>query len=49
MARRFGTLPSNLLLQVQSLPLVQLEGLAEALLDFSSIQDLEVWLSQQSF
>ncbi|WP_289500384.1 DUF4351 domain-containing protein [Gloeocapsopsis sp. IPPAS B-1203] len=32
--------------QIESLSLAQVENLAEALLDFQEIADLEAWLSQ---
>lgn len=45
--RRLGTMPPELIAQVEGLPLGQLEDLAEALLDFSSEADLRDWLSAQ--
>lgn len=42
--RRVGTVPPELQLQLQSLPLAQLEALAEDLLDFSTLADLNNWL-----
>jgi predicted transposase YdaD len=45
LTRRLGTLPPTLSAQVEGLSLVQLEALAEALLDFSSEADLEAWLT----
>jgi predicted transposase/invertase (TIGR01784 family) len=47
LSRRVGAVPSNLLSQVQPLPLDQLEALGEALLDFSQPADLEIWLQQR--
>ncbi len=47
LARRCGTLSPNLLTQIQALSIEQIENLADVLLDFSGIQDLENWLSQQ--
>lgn len=44
--RRVGTVPPALILHIQSLPLMQVEDLIEALLDFTSLQDLETWLAQ---
>jgi predicted transposase YdaD len=44
LTRRVGTLPDNLAAQITALPLEQLEALAEALLDFQAIADLETWL-----
>ncbi len=42
--RRVGTLTPELEQRVQQLSLTQLEDLAVALLDFSSVTDLEAWL-----
>jgi predicted transposase/invertase (TIGR01784 family) len=44
LARRVGSLPEPLVAQIQTLPLVQLETLGEALLDFADLTDLETWL-----
>ncbi len=44
LARRVGQLSPETLEQIQQLPLVQLEDLGEALLDFASMQDLTDWL-----
>jgi hypothetical protein len=44
--RRVGTVTPALQLQIQDLPLTKLEDLGEALLDFSSLADLETWLAQ---
>jgi Domain of unknown function (DUF4351) len=44
--RRLGNIDSSLIEQVQGLSIEQLEILGEALLDFSEISDLEVWLNQ---
>jgi hypothetical protein len=41
---RCGTLSPSLLARVQALSLEQLESLGDALLDFSGVADLEVWL-----
>ncbi len=43
--RRLGTLSSELVAQVEGLPLAKLEALAEALLDFASEADLRDWLA----
>jgi hypothetical protein len=45
LTRRVGELPQNVRSQINNLSLEQLENLSEALLDFSAIADLEVWLS----
>ncbi|ABB57092.1 DUF4351 domain-containing protein [Synechococcus elongatus PCC 6311] len=47
LTRRCGTLSPALLTQIQALSLEQMENLADDLLDFSGIQDLEDWLNQQ--
>jgi hypothetical protein len=39
---------SSLIQQVQKLPVVQLEELGEALLDFTSVTDLQTWLQSVS-
>ena len=44
--RRVGGLSSELQVQVKALSLLRLGELGEALLDFTSIADLESWLSQ---
>ncbi|MEH1969044.1 MAG: DUF4351 domain-containing protein [Nostoc sp.] len=46
--RRIGEIDTSLIEQIKSLSLEQLENLGEALLDFSSVADLETWLNQQS-
>jgi hypothetical protein len=45
--RRLGTIDLSLVEQIQQLSIEQLEALGEALLDFSTVADLEVWLSQE--
>jgi predicted transposase YdaD len=42
--RRLGNISIELENQVKALPLVRLEGLGEALLDFTSLVDLERFL-----
>ena len=44
LARRLGELTPELHSQIQTLSVAQLEELGEALLDFSTIQDLMDWL-----
>ncbi len=44
LTRRVGELSPQVRSQVESLPLEQLENLGEALLDFTSMADLDVWL-----
>ena len=46
--RRFGELDTNLIEQIRGLDVSQLEELAEALLEFSSQDDLETWLQQSN-
>lgn len=45
---RFGKLETNLVEQIQALNVSELEALAEALLDFSTVADLESWLQHSS-
>jgi hypothetical protein len=42
--RRIGEIDSSLIQKVQELPVEKLEELGEALLDFTSVTDLETWL-----
>jgi predicted transposase/invertase (TIGR01784 family) len=44
LTRRIGKLTPEMLQHVQTLSLTQLEALGEALLDFTSVDDLEGWL-----
>ncbi len=44
--RRISEIDASLIERVQSLSIEQLENLGEALLDFSSVADLETWLNQ---
>ncbi|MDS3861881.1 DUF4351 domain-containing protein [Thermosynechococcaceae cyanobacterium BACA0444] len=46
LTRKFGVLPVGILSQVEGLTLVRLEELAEALLGFEKVADLEVWLQK---
>ena len=45
---RLGLVPDRVLTQIQQLTVPQLEDLGEALLDFTSLVDLEGWLSRNS-
>jgi Domain of unknown function (DUF4351) len=45
--RRFGEIDTSLLERVRSLSTEKLEDLGEALLDFSSLSDLQAWLNQE--
>jgi predicted transposase YdaD len=42
--RRVGELPQDISDRVKTLSLEQLENLGEALLDFTTIDDLQAWL-----
>jgi hypothetical protein len=44
LTKRFGKLSDRHQTQISALEITQLEELAEALLDFQSISDLELWL-----
>lgn len=46
LARRVGEVPESLQSRIEALPIEQLESLGEALLDFSSLEDLEIWLAR---
>ena len=46
--RRIGEIDSLLIERIIGLSIEQLENLGEALLDFSSVADLEAWLTQHS-
>jgi predicted transposase YdaD len=48
MTRRIGILPDNLIQGIQSLALEQLEDLGEALLDFTTLSDLQTWFINQN-
>ena len=48
LTKRWGSLSEELQQQIRRLPLDQLAGLGEALLDFDSVQDLEAWLEANS-
>lgn len=45
--RRLGEIDISLIEQIQRLSIEKLEPLGEALLDFATVADLKVWLSQQ--
>jgi predicted transposase YdaD len=47
LVRRVGVVPSVTETRIRGLSLSQVENLAEALLDFSSVDDLEMWLRSQ--
>lgn len=48
LTRRIGDVPPEVRSQIQALSLTQLELLGEALLDFTSLSDLESWLVSNS-
>ena len=48
LSRKIGTLTPELQQRIEQLQLTQLEDLAEELLDFSEVADLEAWLQQIS-
>jgi len=45
--RRVGELDSSLIQQVEALPIEALEELTDALLDFSTVTDLQQWLANR--
>jgi hypothetical protein len=45
--RRWGQLPPALVVQMEALAVEEMENLAEALLDFTSLADLESWLASK--
>ncbi|MEH2197867.1 DUF4351 domain-containing protein [Nostoc sp.] len=45
--RQIGEINSSFIERIKGLSIEQLENLGEALLDFSSVADLETWLNQQ--
>jgi len=48
LTRKFGKINPRIEPQISKLSLVQLENLAEAIFDFETITDLDVWLKTQS-
>lgn len=48
LSRRYGALSEDLSRRIASQPVTVLEGLSEALLDFTSLADLETWLATHS-
>ena len=46
--RRFGAVDEVLTARIQALEIEQLESLAEALLDFTALNDLVLWLNRYS-
>jgi hypothetical protein len=45
--RRLGEIDASLIERIKGLSIEQLENLGEALLDFSTVADLETWFNQQ--
>ena len=45
LTRRIGVVPADLTLRIEQLSIEQLEALAEALLDFSQVEELVSWLA----
>jgi flagellar biosynthesis/type III secretory pathway protein FliH len=48
LTRRIGVVPADLTLRIEQLSIEQLEALADALLDFSQVDDLVNWLADRS-
>lgn len=48
LTKRFGEVPAQMRASISSLPLPVLEDLSEALLDFTSIAELQAWLEARS-
>jgi predicted transposase YdaD len=46
--RRIGEIDASLIERIKGLSIEQLENLGEALLDFSNVADLEIWLQRFS-
>jgi predicted transposase YdaD len=46
LSRRLGNIDSAILQRIEGLSIQQLESLAEALLDFTTVEDLLIWLNQ---
>jgi len=47
LTRKFGTLPPKLHTRIARLQIPRLESLAEAILDFESVADLELWFNKK--
>lgn len=47
LTKRFGEISEKMRRQIYSLPLPVLEDLSEALLDFTSVTDLQAWLESR--
>ncbi|MEN9266801.1 MAG: DUF4351 domain-containing protein [Thermostichales cyanobacterium BF4_bins_65] len=45
LTRKLGSLPPEIQSRIQSLSVSELEALGEALLDFSSLEDLAAWIN----
>ena len=44
--KRFGELSEDMSAAIAALPLTTLESLSEALIDFQSVSDAQIWLDQ---
>ena len=45
--KRFGEIPATISSQIEDLLLSDLESLTEDILDFNSLEDLEIWLQER--
>ncbi len=48
LTKRFGEISEEMRSSISGLPLTTLENLSEALLDFTSLADLQAWLEAQN-
>lgn len=46
LTKKLGNLDTQITTQINQLSLTQVENLAEALLDFSNLEDLQIWLRE---
>jgi predicted transposase YdaD len=47
LTHKFGTVPPNLHNRIKRLHIPRLESLAEAILDFQNVTDLELWFNKK--
>ncbi|WP_366557670.1 DUF4351 domain-containing protein [Okeania sp. SIO1I7] len=45
--KRFGEIPATIINQIEDLVLDDLESLTEDILDFNSLEDLQIWLEKR--
>ncbi|WP_366558116.1 DUF4351 domain-containing protein [Okeania sp. SIO3B5] len=45
--KRFGEIPATIINQIEDLVLDDLESLREDILDFNSLEDLQIWLEKR--